>query len=74
MHFHNIKGRKCHGLHLAKFTTQDIAESLNVRDDVPFHHTIVKSAVQHLNTKQNPACKYFSDNVCIGHPQDQLEH
>ena len=51
--FSYVTGRKCHGLHLAEFTTQDIAEYLTVPDDVPFYqsstwYTIVKSAVQHL--------------------------
>ena len=52
--------------------TQDISEYLTVPDNVPFDHTIVNSAAQHLNTKQNPTGKCFSDKACIVHPRDQL--
>ena len=52
--------------------TQDISENLTVLYDVPLDHTIVNSAAQHLNTKQNPTGKCFSDKVCIVHPRDQL--
>ena len=50
--------------------TQDLSEYLTVPDGVPFDHTIVNSAVQHLNTKQNPSGKCFSDKVCIVDPRD----
>lgn len=56
----------------SRVQAQDISEYLTVPDDVPFDHTIVNSAAQHLNTKQNPTGKCFSDKVCIVHPRDQL--